>query len=158
MPMDAPLPLNTEFLFRMTLATAAPQMVGGTRTGELRIVPVTGGRVDGPRLRGEVLPGTAADWLRVEPDGTAHLDVRLTLRAEGGGVVYMHYTGLRTGPAEVLARIGRGEAVDPGAYYFRTAVRFETGDADLAWLNRVLAVGVGQRLPSGPVYDIYAVL
>ena len=78
-------------------------------------------------------------------------------RASGGGLVYVHYTGIRTGPQEVLARIGRGEAVDPATYYFRSAVRFETGDADLAWLNRVLAVGVGQRLASGPVYDVYVV-
>lgn len=156
--MDAPLPLRTEFLFRMALTTGAPQMAGGVRGGDLRIVPVTGGRVDGPRLRGEVLPGTAADWLRVEPDGTAHLDVRLAVRAEGGGVVYVHYTGLRTGPAEVLARLARGEAVDPAEYYFRMAARFETGAPDLAWLNRVLATGVGQRPPEGPTYDVYAVL
>ncbi len=156
--MDAPLPLNTEFLFRMSLAAGAPQMVGGgVRGGELRIVPVTGGTVTGPAIRGEVLPATAADWLRVEADGTAHMDVRLTLRLEGGAVVFMHYTGVRTASPEVAARLGRGEAVDPGDYYFRTAIRFETGDAAFAWLNRVLAVGVGQRPPSGPVYDVYAV-
>jgi hypothetical protein len=57
----------------------------------------------------------------------------------------------------VLARLARGEAVDPGEYYFRTAIRFETGDAAFGWLNRVLAVGVGQRPPGGPVYDVYAV-
>ena len=34
--------------------------------------------------------------------------------------------GLRTGPPEVLARLGRGEDVDPALYYFRTAMRFET--------------------------------
>ena len=42
-------------------------------------------------------------------------------------------------------------------YYFRVAIRFETGAAELAWMNKVLAVGVGQRPPSGPVYDVYAV-
>jgi hypothetical protein len=155
--MDAPLPLKTEFLFRMALDAGAPQMVGGVRGGELRIVPVTGGRIEGPQIKGEVLPATAADWLRVEPDGTAHMDVRLTLRLETGAIVYMHYTGLRTAPPEVLARMARGDAVDPGEYYFRTAIRFETGDATFGWLNRVLAVGVGQRPPSGPVYDVYAV-
>lgn len=152
-----PLPLKTGFLFRMVLSVGAPQMVGPTRNGELRIVPVTGGTVEGPRLTGEVLPGTAADWLRVDADGTAHMDVRLTIRATSGGVVYAQYSGIRTGSPAVLARLNAGEAVDPAEYYFRTAMRFETGAPDLAWMNRVLAVGVGQRPPSGPTYDVYAV-
>ncbi len=156
--MDAPLPLGTEFLFRMSLRVGAPQAVGSSRGTDLRIVPVTGGTVSGPRLAGEVLPGPAGDWLRVEPDGTTHLDVRLTLRAASGGLVSCQYTGLRAGPPEVLARLGRGEAVAPQDYYFRTALRFETGAPDLAWLTRILAVGVGQRLPEGPVYDVYGVM
>lgn len=152
-----PLPLRSEFLFRMSLRTGEPQNVGKGRNGELRIVPVTGGTVEGPKLRGEVLPATAADWLRVDPDGTAHMDVRLTVRSAAGGLVYFHYTGVRTGPPEVLARLGRGEAVPPEDYYFRVALRFETGAAELDWMNRAIAVGVGQRPPSGPMYDVYAV-
>ena len=152
-----PLPLRSEFLFRMSLSTGAPQGVGKTRNGELRIVPVSGGTVEGPKLRGEVLPGTAADWLRVDPDGTAHMDVRLTVRTGEGHLVYVYYTGVRTGPPDVLARLNRGEAVPAEEYYFRTAVRFETGAAELDWMNKVLAVGVGQWPPSGPVYDVYAV-
>lgn len=156
--MDAPLPLGTELLFRMSLTVGAPQTIGPSRGSDLRIVPVTGGTVSGPRLDAEVLPAPAGDWLRVEPDGTTHLDVRLTLRASGGALVYCQYTGLRAGPPEVLARLGRGEAVAPQDYYFRTALRFETGAPDLAWLTRILAVGVGQRLPEGPVYDVYGVM
>jgi hypothetical protein len=152
-----PLPLRSEFLFRMSLSTGAPQNVGTARNGELRIVPVTGGAVEGPKLRGEVLPGTAADWLRVDPDGTAHMDVRLTVRTEAGHLVFVHYTGIRTGSPDALAKLNRGEAVPPEDYYFRTAVRFETGAADLDWMNKAIAVGVGQRPPSGPVYDVYAV-
>jgi hypothetical protein len=152
-----PLPLTHDFLFRMVLSVGTPQMVGATRNGELRVVPVTGGTVDGPRFTGEVLPGTAADWLRVDPDGTAHMDVRLTLKAASGGIVFMHYSGIRTGAPEVLARLNAGQPVDPSEYYFRIAARFETGAPDLAWMNKVVAVGVGQRPPSGPTYDVYAI-
>jgi len=155
--MSEPLPLNTEFLFRLVLQVGAPQMTAGRDGQELRVVPVTGGSFEGPALRGSVVPGTTADWLRVEPDGTSHMDVRLVLRTEAGQHLYMHHSGIRTGAPEALARLGRGETVDPSEYYFRTAVRFEAGDAALAWLNRVLAVGVGQRPPAGPTYDVYAV-
>jgi hypothetical protein len=154
----APLPLTHDFLFRMVLSVGVPQMVGATRNGELRVVPVTGGTVEGPRFSGEVLPGTAADWLRVDPDGTAHMDVRLTLKSVTGGIVFMHYSGIRTGAPDVLARLNSGQAVDPAEYYFRVAARFETGAPDLAWMNKVIAVGVGQRPPSGPTYDVYAVM
>lgn len=154
-----PLPLTTEFLFRMVLQAGAPQMETGAeaRGGALRVIPVTGGSFEGPGLRGTLVPGTTADWLRVEPDGTAHMDVRLVMRTDKGQHFYMHYSGVRHGPAEVLAKLGRGEAVDPAAYYFRIAIRFETADPELAWLNRVLGVGVGQRPPAGPTYDVYVV-
>ena len=154
-----PLPLKTEFLFRMVLAAGSPQMStgAGARAGELRVIPVTGGTFEGPSLRGELVPGTTADWLRVEQDGTAHMDVRLVMRTDNGQHFYMHYSGVRTGPPDVLARLGRGESVDPSDYYFRIAVRFETADPELAWLNRVLGVGVGQRPPAGPTYDVYVV-
>jgi len=156
--MAAPLPLVTEHLFTMDLTVGAPQMVGRGADGhDLRIVAVTGGTVTGPGLQGEVLGGTAADWLRVEADGTAHIDVRLTIKAASGSLVYVQYAGIRTGRPEVLARLNGGEVVDPSEYYFRMALRFQTGAPDLAWMNRVIAIGVGQRPPSGPRYDVYVV-
>jgi len=148
-----PLPLNTEYLFTMDLSVGAPQMV----SPGLRVVPVTGGVVSGPALQGEVLGAASADWLRVEGDGTAHMDVRFTIQAASGSLVHVSYSGIRTGTPDVLERLGKGEAVPPTEYYFRVALRFETGAADLAWMNRILAVGVGQRPPKGPRYDVYAV-
>jgi len=156
--MTQPLPLHVEHIFTMDITVGAPQMAGkGVDGMDLRIVPVTGGVVTGPALQGEVLGGTAADWLRVEADGTAHIDVRLTIRAASGGLVYVQYAGIRTGAPEVLARLGAGEAVPASDYYFRTLMRFQTAAPDLAWLTRTLGVGVGQRPPSGPRYDVYAV-
>lgn len=157
--MPALLPLVTEHLFTMDLRVGAPQSAGRGPDGhELRIVPVTGGTVTGPKLDGEILPGASADWLRVESDGTAHIDVRLTVRAASGGIVHIRYSGIRTGAPEVLSRLNAGEPVPPEDYYFRIALRFETGDPALAWLNRVVAVGTGQRPPTGPRYDVYALL
>ncbi|WP_027285491.1 DUF3237 domain-containing protein [Rubritepida flocculans] len=157
--MTAPLPLAVAHIFTMDIAVGAPQMVGkGADQMDLRIVPVTGGVVSGPRLQGEVLGGTAADWLRVEADGTAHIDVRLTIKAASGGLIHVQYAGIRTGAPEVLARLAAGEAVPPAEYYFRTLMRFQTAAPEHAWLNRTLAIGVGQRPPSGPRYDVYAVM
>ncbi|MBR0643397.1 DUF3237 domain-containing protein [Plastoroseomonas hellenica] len=150
------LPLDTEFLFRLTIEVGAPAPVGDAGDHELRIVPITGGRFEGPRLSGTILPG-GADWLRVEPDGTARIDVRLTLQDASGALIYVQYQGVRTGPAAVLERLAKGEAVPASDYYFRAAMRFETAAPALRWLNRTIAIATGQRPPSGPCYDVYAV-
>jgi hypothetical protein len=99
-----------------------------------------------------------ADWQIVRADGVADLDARYTLEAAGGGLIQVRSQGLRHGPADVLARLAAGEPVDARTYYFRTALRFETGAADLDWLNRVIAIGIGARLPRAVELSVFEVL
>ena len=40
----------------------------------------------------------------------------------------------------------------------RTVPIFETGAAAYLWLNKIVAVGTGDRRPQGPVYTVYEVL
>jgi hypothetical protein len=148
-------PLESDFLFRMEMTVEATT-IGQTPLGERRVGLVTGGRFHGPAASGVVLPG-GADWMMTGTDGCTRLDVRAMLRAEDGQAIGIIYTGLRAGPPEVIARLAAGETVDPSTYYMRTAMRFETGPGKLEWLNRVLAVAVGQRPPQGPIYDVYAI-
>lgn len=151
-----PLPLKADFLFRMTM-TVEGTAIGQTPAGDRRVGLVTGGHFEGPAANGVVLPG-GADWMLTGPDGATRLDVRAMLRAEDGQMIGLTYTGIRAGPADVLARLAAGEAVDPTAYYMRTALRFETGPGPLEWLNRVIGIAIGQRPPQGPIYDVYAIL
>ena len=150
--------LKSEFLFEMTIELGGMQELGQTPFGTRRIAVVAGGAFEGPRLRGKLVPGPVGDWLLARADGALQLDVRATLEADDGALIYMTYRGIRHGPAEVMDRLARGEAVDPAAYYFRIAPFFETGDERYAWLNRILAVGVGDRRPDGPIYRIYEIL
>ncbi len=53
--------------------------------------------------------------------------------------------GMRHGPPEVLARLGRGEDVPSSQYFFRTIMRFETGASELAFLNKTIAVATAER-------------
>jgi len=67
-----PLPLTTEFLFRMVLQAGAPQMETGAeaRGGMLRVVPVTGGTFEGPGLKGTLVPApprTGCAWSPTAP-------------------------------------------------------------------------------------------
>jgi Protein of unknown function (DUF3237) len=58
----------------------------------------------------------------------------------------------------VSAKLARGEQVDPSQYYLRIAPFFEIGGARYAWLNNIVAVGVGERLPDRVVYQVLEVL
>ena len=149
--------LRSEFLFEMAIEVQKPLSTGATPAGDRRIVNIRGGRFEGPKLRGEVLP-SGADWIRAEPGGRLRLDVRAALRTDDGAVIYVQYQGVRHGPPETIRRLDAGEAVDPSEYYFRTLLTFETGDPRYDWLNGTVAVGVGKRLPDGPVYRVHAVL
>jgi hypothetical protein len=80
------------------------------------------------------------------------------LRADDGALIALRYQALRHGPGDVLARIDRGEAIDPASYYFRSIAQFETAAPQYDWLNRIWAVGVGHRLPDGPTYSLFELL
>lgn len=142
-------------LFELEVEVATPQSVGRGAGGERRCVPITGGRVQG-RLTGKVLAG-GADWQVLRPDGMADLDARYMLGLDDGAVVEVWSRGLRTGPAEVMARLVRGETVEPSAYYMRTALRFETAAADLQWLVHKLCIGIGERRPDKVLLKVYGV-
>ncbi len=150
--------LKTKPLFDLQLNV--PQIVdlGDTPMGRRRIATVAGGHFEGERLRGTVLAAPGGDWLLLRPDGVLVLDVRLTLRTDDEAMIYMTYRGLRHGPAEVMQRLNAGESVDPSSYYFRMTPIFETASQRYAWLNGIVAVGVGRREPTGPVYQIHEVL
>jgi hypothetical protein len=57
-----------------------------------------------------------------------------------------------------MKRLSAGEAVDPSEYYFRIAPLFETASERYGWLNRVICVGLGERLAEGPRYTVYEIL
>ena len=150
--------MNTRLLMMLSVIVATPQDIGAVPHGTRRIVPISGGEFEGPRLRGTVLPGGSADWLLLRADGVLEMDLRATLRTDDGALVSMRSFGLRHGPPEVIAAVARGEAVDPATYYFRTTPRFETAHPAYAFLNRLVAVASGDRRPEGPIYTIHEVL
>ena len=140
-------------LFVIELAIDAVHHVGNSGV----VGVVGGGRFSGSRLSGRVLPG-GSDWQRVMPDGTTRLDCRLVLETAAGDLIAMTYQGVRTGPADVLARLAKGLDVSADEYYLRVNPMFSTESTTFEWLNRMIAIGAGQRLPGGPVYSVFEIL
>ena len=129
--------------------------LGDTPLGRRRIIGITGGSFSG-RLSGRVLPG-GADWQIVRADGTADLDARYTLETSDGALIYVHNRGYRHGPREVIARLVKGEDVDPALYYMRTTPWFETSAPAYDWLNRIVCIGTGARRPAGVELELFEV-
>jgi muconolactone delta-isomerase len=144
-------------VYRLEAALGEPLDLGETAHGRRRIVPLAGGTFTGPNLSGTLVPGASADWQTVLPDGTALGDIRYTLRTDSGDLLYVQSQGIRHGPADVLARLGRGEDVNAGEYTFRTSTRIETAARDLDWVNKGVFIAVGARAAAGVIYDTYLV-
>ena len=149
--------LRTRPLLAIRLDVRGPMPVIAAPGAGRRIGVVTGGSFDGERLSGTVMDG-GSDWQTLKADGSVALDVRLILKTSDGAIVAMTYRGVRHGTPEVIARVDRGEVVDPSEIYFRSIVQFETAAPQYDWLNHLVAVGVGQRRADGPVYSVFEVL
>jgi len=131
-------------------------VVGQTPNGFRRVGVVSGGSFEGERLSGEVVSGN--DWQSVRTDSCIKLDVRLLLQTTDGALIVMTYTCLRAGPPSIIEKLDEGEPVDPGSYYFRMTPLFETAAPQYDWINRIIAVGAGDRRADGPLYSIFEVL
>ncbi|MDD0814934.1 DUF3237 domain-containing protein [Curvibacter sp. HBC28] len=131
----------------LQVQVGAPQEVGATPRGRRRVIPILGGQVQGPGWTARVLPG-GADFQLLVSDTLAELDARYVLETEAGELIYVQNHALRSGPPEAMARLVRGEPVDPALIYFRCSPRFETAAPSLQWITERLFIGVGQREPS----------
>lgn len=149
--------LRSEYLFTIKVTVAALHDVGAVPLGTRHIDILGSGQFEGPRLRGKVRQG-GSDRKLFRADGAMMPDVRLVLETEDGALIFMHYTGIRYGSAQVMRRIAAGEVVDPSEYYLRSTPYFETAAPKYDWLNRIVAVGVGRRMPDHASYDVFQIL
>lgn len=117
----------------------------------------TGGVIEGPRLRGEILPG-GGDWLVVGSDGVGQVDVRATLRSHDGALIHYEARGVIKIPADGMDRLAAGEVLAFDETYARTTPSFQTADERYAWLNEIVAVGYNILSSNHIDYRVYQVL
>jgi hypothetical protein len=136
--------IAVEYLGRVSFEIGPRVVIEDGPQGKRAIVPVMGGRFEGPKLQARLsLP--AGDWITMRPDGSYKLDVRVTWLTDDGAAILMTYNGI-------------GHLTENGSS-IRAAPLFEAGDPRYAWLNGIQAVGIGGRTGEARVaYEIYAVL
>lgn len=117
-----------EFMFSLDLVlTSAISMLSGSPNGTA-LVGITGGSFKGPVLSGEVLP-IGGDWAQIRDNGTTAVNVRATLKTHDGAHIIMTYGG-------------RGST--SGDKRIVSQPLFECLEPKYAWLNSVVAIGVGR--------------
>lgn len=127
-----------------------------------RVGYITGGRFEGPRLKGDILPG-GGNWSESGegPDGATvgAFDARSVWKTDDGALIYVTYSGRTLIPPDVAAafRDPAQPQVDPARYLIRIAPVFETADPRYAWLNAVMAIGCGERTSTGINHFMYAI-
>ncbi len=77
---------KTEHMWDAKVKIASMIMVGESKYGTRRVIPITGGTFEGPKIKGEVLPG-GEDWQLVRPDGDTELNARYLLKTDDGVVI-----------------------------------------------------------------------
>ena len=154
--------LKTEFLFEARIQVQQPMDVGRGPEGHRMIFMHKSGYFEGPKLRGEIIGMSGGDWVRIRPDGSAVIDVRVCLKTHDGAIVFMSHSGrMVTSPENIEYVMDYLKPDDPkGAeerYYLRTNPLFETGDERYAWLNGIVAVGKGRTGDGGVIHEVFAV-
>lgn len=128
---------TAEFAFELKVACDQPTPLGQRGDGQLLMIPITGGTIDGPLLQGEVLPG-GADWAVMREGGLFTVDARYAIRATDGTVIQV-FNG-------VTNRIDRsGESVQ----VMITSPHFIAPDGPHGWLNEGVFVGTLLADPAG---------
>lgn len=150
------MPLVTTHIATLKVEVAEPITIGETGEGLRRIVPITGGTIEGPHLNGHVL-NAGADYQLIRADGYTTLDARYAIRLDDGTMIYVVNEGIRYGSQEVMDKITRGEPVAPEDVYFRTTPKFEVSNKDYAWLAKPVFVISGARRPDRVDMEIYQV-
>jgi Protein of unknown function (DUF3237) len=153
-PALTELPVNHLCDLRVDLE---PARVIETPVGMRMVLIARGGRVEGPGLRGEVLPG-GGDWLLVGDDSIGRVDVRASVRTHDFALIHYTAGGVIRIPPDGPQRLAAGERLSFEETYVRTTPKFETADERYSWLNGLVVVGYNELSKDHIDYRMYRVL
>lgn len=118
--------LTLRHLYTAHVDLDPPIDLGNTGAAQRVIIPIVGGRVEGPEINGSIRPG--ADWILVRGDGVGELDIRARIETDDGAQIYVSMSGYMTNVPNVMGRLLSGENVSPDEYYLAFQPKYETSD------------------------------
>ncbi len=144
-------------VFEANVQVAPIMDLGDTPYGRRRIIPVLSGSLEGPDIKGTILPG-GADWQFIRNDGVIELEAKYWVETHDGVLISVVNRGLRHAPEDIMDQMNRGEVVDSSDVYFRSIPTFEAPAGTYEWLNRSIFVANLERMPDKVRMAVFQVL
>jgi hypothetical protein len=94
---DAAMLPKAEFVFEEYVTLAPVVTQGETAMGQRQFIPITGGKVAGPKFNGEVMPGGWDYQLRL-PSGCGSLSADYFIKASDGAIIHVLNQGFSCNP------------------------------------------------------------
>ncbi len=147
--MQHPFQPTLEFAFTIAIELTGFRSIKPTSMGMTRAAVYAGsGTIEGPLLRGKVIPMSGGDFPLVRPNGVIDFDARYLLEAEDGTVIYLQSRGFRWAKnAEVAEKMNRNEPVAHDEYYMRVSPKFDVPEGPHAWMGKYVFIGVAEKIP-----------
>ncbi|KAF5625929.1 hypothetical protein F25303_11240 [Fusarium sp. NRRL 25303] len=157
-PSEADIPSmrmpHLEFIYRIVAEMdkeGVTEIAGIDGTSKSRVVlPIQGGQVNGPQIKGIIVDKSGADWAEViNPNKVNTMQEKKKAYRRLAQGIY------RTGPG-VEEQVGERDTVTQDEMEYFTHIKFEApGDSSYGWLNSVVAIGVMIMSEGRPVIDCY---
>ncbi|KAJ5633379.1 hypothetical protein N7490_009718 [Penicillium lividum] len=143
-----------EFAFTLHVDLSPALEFGDTPCGSRRFIPITGGTVEGPKLKATILPG-GGDWNVLREDGITHLFAKYTIQSSDGVPISVTNEGW----IRKFRKTEAAEKVPETGWYAKTNPRFEVQEGAHGWLNRTVFVGELRKpdIQNHVVIDVYSV-
>jgi Protein of unknown function (DUF3237) len=107
-------------------------MLGTTSVGQRIIQEFKSVHLQSERVNGTMTGKSGADWLTLDGEGHATVDIRVLILTDDGAHVFVTLTGIALWPE----RIGLGPIY--------SSVRLESGDERYRWVNHLPLVSKGE--------------
>jgi hypothetical protein len=145
-----------DFVFEIRAEVSETLHIGHGDGEVTEFTPIVGGSVEGPRLRGTVLPG-GGDWSSTRGE-VCELEARYLLQAEDGAVIDIVNRGYYRPRAAAPDQFDGDVQVSEAGHYYRTSPVFRTDAPAHRWLAETVFVGLAR--PDGDnavIIRMYAV-
>lgn len=160
--MNHPHPFAPRFehIFSISITLTKPYWLRPTTMGATRAaIYAAEGTIEGPGVKGRVIPMSGGDWPLLRPDGVIDFDARYLLEMEDGTVIYLQNRGYRWAHSpEIAEKMSRNEPAGPDEYYMRVSAKFDVPEGPWDWMARHIVVGVAEKLPGANCIHYFKLL
>jgi hypothetical protein len=139
---------KTEHVWDAKVKIAGTIMIGESKHGSRRVIPLTGGTFEGPKIKGEVLPG-GEDRQLVRPDGDTELHACYLLKTSDGYIIQVNNQALWHNPTNSENK----------APYIKSVIDLEApNDSPYDYLNHAIFLGTLTIPTLKPGEDPYVII